>query len=67
MGKDKGRFIKVYSQGNGITSGYQEIFVDKMTGVNYIFVCEGYAGGLTPLLDPNGNPIVTPINDFDRA
>lgn len=35
------------------------VVVDKETGVNYLFVCRGYGGGLTPLLDAEGNPIVT--------
>ena len=54
MAKEK-RFIKVYSQGAGST----EILVDKETGVNYLFHCSGYAGGLTVLLDSEGKPIVT--------
>ena len=37
------------------------IIVDTVTGVNYLFVAAGYAGGLTPLLDSNGNPIVTRV------
>ena len=32
---------------------------DKETGVNYLFVHRGYGGGLTPLLDSDGKPIVT--------
>ena len=35
------------------------IIIDKETGVNYLYVCRGYGGGLTPLLDSNGKPIVT--------
>ena len=34
------------------------VIVDKQTGVNYLYVCRGY-GGLTPLLDANGKPIIT--------
>ena len=37
------------------------IIVDTQTGVNYLFVCEGYGGGLTPLIDENGKPIVTKV------
>ena len=50
------RFKKVYSQGalEGV-----EILVDTETGVNYMFRCSGYAGGLTVLLDTNGKPIIT--------
>lgn len=40
-----------------------EIWVDTETGVNYVFRLSGYAGGLTPLLDKDGKPIVTPIEN----
>ena len=33
--------------------------MDKETGVHYLFCAEGYAGGLTPLLDRDGKPIVS--------
>ena len=35
------------------------IIVDKETGVNYLYVHRGYGGGLTPLIDANGKPIIT--------
>lgn len=53
------RFEKVFSEGNGLTKEVKTILVDKETGVNYLFVTFGYAGGLTPLLDAQGNPVVT--------
>lgn len=56
MSKEK-RFEKTYSQDLGSTM----IYVDKETGVNYLFIANGYAGGLTPLLDRDGKPVVTPI------
>ena len=59
MADDK-RFIVTYKQG-GFIDLEVKILVDKQTGVNYLFVQSGYAGGLTPLLDRNGNPIVSPI------
>ena len=58
MLKEK-RFIKTYSQGAGST----EIWVDKETGVNYLFHSSGYAGGLTVLLDKEGNPIITRVEN----
>ena len=54
----KNRFEKVYSQGALNT---MEIWVDKETGVNYLFHASGYAGGLTPLLDRDGKPVVSPL------
>ena len=56
MAKDK-RFEEIYSQG-GIAR--TSILVDTETGVNYIFHSEGYAGGMTVLLDGDGKPVVTP-------
>lgn len=52
------RFEKVYSQG---AMNVMEIWVDKETGVNYVFHASGYAGGLTPLLDRDGKPVVSTI------
>ena len=57
---DGDRFIIVYEQEDGLLSvETKKILVDKVTGVNYLFVKSGYGGGLTPLLDENGKPIVT--------
>ena len=55
MAKEK-RFIKTYSQGGGT----MQIFVDRETGVNYLYRNAGYGGGLTPLLDREGKVVVTP-------
>jgi len=51
------RFVKTWSDG---AFGSNEIWVDIQTGVNYLFHASGYAGGLTPLLDRDGKPIITP-------
>ena len=37
------------------------VIVDKETGVNYLFVHRGYGAGLTPLLDKDGNVLVTKV------
>ena len=57
MAKKEERFVKVYSE----NLGSEYILVDKVTGVNYLFVQSGYAGGLTPLLDRDGKPIVSKL------
>ena len=44
------RFKKVYRQG---VIDILEVWVDTETGVNYLFKTNGYAGGLTALLDCN--------------
>ncbi|MBR5223786.1 MAG: xylan 1,4-beta-xylosidase [Clostridia bacterium] len=59
MSKKEKRFIKVYSE----SMGENQIFVDSITGVNYFYHNSGYSGGLTVLLDKDGKPIVTPIEE----
>lgn len=54
------RFEKTYSQG---TMNVTEIWVDKETGVNYVFHQSGSAGGMTPLLDRDGKPVITTITN----
>ena len=58
MAKDQ-RFVKVYSQGMGTT----EIWVDKETGVQYLYRQSGYSGGLTVLLGKDGKPVISPKLD----
>ena len=57
MAKKNERFVKIHSE----NMGTEFILVDKKTGVNYLFVSTGYAGGLTPLLDRDGKPIISAL------
>ncbi len=50
----KDRFEKVYAQGTLTV-------VDRETGVNYLYHMDGYSGGLTPLLDREGKPVISPV------
>ncbi len=56
--RDENRFEQIYSQG---FSNIMQIWVDKQTGVQYLWRASGYAGGLTPLLDRDGKPVISPI------
>ncbi|MBS4537036.1 hypothetical protein GOQ27_01095 [Clostridium sp. D2Q-11] len=58
FGEDNKRFITTYEQGK---LSRIKIIVDTETGVNYLFRNDGYAGGLTVLLDKDGKPVVTPV------
>ena len=62
MANDSNRFKKIYSQGK---MNVTEIWVDTETGVNYMYHASGYSDGLTPLLDREGMPIITPIRSND--
>ena len=60
------RFIKTVVDGGGFSDNYMAIYVDRKTGVNYLFTQNGYAGGLTPLLNADGRPVVTPVSQYEE-
>ena len=45
---------------------HKEIWVDRETGVNYVFHASGYTGGMTPLLDRDEKPVVSPVLNTSR-
>ena len=53
------RFVRVYKQ--GVVEGI-EIWVDQVTGVNYLYRQSGYSGGLTVMLDREGRPVISTIH-----
>ena len=59
MAQEK-RFVKVYTQG-GFAENLMQIWVDKKTGVNYLYSASGYSGGLTVLMDRDGKPVISPL------
>lgn len=59
--KKEKRFIKTYSHGGGFSGPATYVLVDRETGVNYIYAAGSYGGGITPLLNRDGTPIVTSI------
>lgn len=56
-GKHGDRFELVYRESGGLSAPQVQILRDKITGVQYLFVSEGYGAGLTPLLDWEGKPL----------
>lgn len=63
MAKEKARFIMKIATGSANMFSNTMILVDRETGVNYLFFQSDGAGGLTPLLDREGKPIITTISD----
>ena len=64
MAKNKGRFLITDVSGSSMFSN-TIILVDRETGVNYLFFQSANAGGLTPLLDREGKPVVTSVTDLE--
>ena len=59
MGKNKDdRFEVVHEDKSAFAA--TRVLRDRDTGVCYLFHWEGYAGGLTALLDADGTPMVMP-------
>lgn len=54
------RFEVILEEGTAVKApGEFRIVVDRVTGINYLWAREAAMGGLTPLLDENGKPIIT--------
>ena len=62
MAKNK-RFERIYEQGN---LEPMEIWIDRETGVHYLYHASGYTGGLTVLLGADGKPVVTAPEPYDE-
>ena len=54
---DNKRFFRVASDGAGFKANNQ-VWVDRETGVQYLCPADGYAGGLTVLVDAEGKPLL---------
>lgn len=59
--KKPSRFVRTLSDRNVWGTAQTEIWVDTQTGVNYLYHAAGYGAGLTPLLNRDGSPVVTPV------
>ena len=60
MAKKEDRFEVVFQDGSQLKdTGVRQILVDKETGVHYLVWKAGYAGSITPLLDSEGNVVIT--------
>ena len=64
MAKKEKRFIRTH--GESSLHGSTEIWVDRETGINYLFHSGGYAGGMTPLLNRDGTPVITTVFEEEK-
>lgn len=65
MAKKDNRFVVVHKEGSSLSnSGFRQLLVDKQTGVTYLFVSCGYGSSITPLLNPDGTPVVTRVDSM---
>ena len=57
MTKKEERFEVIAKEGNSFTAPARTILLDTATGVQYLFVQDGNAGGLCPIVDREGKPM----------
>lgn len=55
------RFEVIYRESGGFKGPSVKILRDNVTGVQYLFTEQGYAGGLTPLLNRDGTPVISTV------
>lgn len=58
--KKNKRFRVIHEEG---AVSVTRIIQDTETGVNYLYSAYGQSGGITPLLDRNGEVVITPVED----
>ena len=60
------RFVEVYSKG---VTNVRKIIVDTQTGVNYLLMSSNMTGGsgITVLVDADGKPLVTQLDESDSV
>lgn len=63
--QNEDRFKIVHTESKLTTPSYR-IILDSITGVQYLFIHDGYAGGLTPLLGADGQPLIRTVLEDDR-
>ena len=61
MANKKRRFVRTVQESGW--AGGAEVWVDRETGVNYLYLYGGNAGGPTVLVDREGKPIITTVFD----
>ena len=60
MAKEKNqRFVRILDASGFVTAN--ELWVDRQTGVTYLFHCNGNSAGLTVLVDANGKPVISSV------
>ena len=58
---DEKRFVRIYKQET--LTAVLEIWMDRDTGVNYLYRRNGYSGGMTVLVDRDRKPLIGQTNE----
>ena len=62
IAKKEERFVVVHKEGSQLKDeGFKQLLVDRETGVTYLLWKAGYGSAITPLIDTEGNPVITKL------
>ena len=65
MASKEKRFEVVYKEESQLSSeGLRMVMIDWLTGVNYLMWSVGEGAAITPLVDPEGKPLASMIDNF---
>lgn len=65
MSKEK-RFLQVYEEECGFFGPESSLVVDTKTGVTYLIIRNTFGSGITPLLNADGKPIITNVEEIKK-
>lgn len=58
------RFVQRFEEGHVTTSQFSSIWIDRVTGVNYLYFHDRYGSGITPLIGSDGKIVVSNVDDW---
>lgn len=61
--KQTKRFVQVFEEECGFFGPESSLVVDRETGVTYLIIRNTFGSGITPLLNADGTPVITKIED----
>ena len=61
--KQKKRFVQVFAEDCGFFGPESSLVADRETGVTYLIIKNTFGSGITPLLDAEGKPVITKLEE----
>lgn len=61
--KQQKRFVQVFAEDCGFFGPESSLVADRETGVTYLIIRNTFGSGITPLLDAEGKPVITKLEE----
>lgn len=63
--KQQKRFVQVFAEDCGFFGPESSLVADRETGVTYLIIRNTFGSGITPLLDAEGKPVITKLEESE--